>query len=108
MYDRIKERGESMPILNSQFTPDTTIILLKGVECDAMNNTYWGCFRTPEEQYNFYMNNFENQKITYDNYTFTLYLKLTCGYPSVVLSTISSVLCRYSQLDKIKFPQSPY
>lgn len=59
-----------MPILNSQFTPDTTIILLKGVECDAMNNTYWGCFSTPEEQYNFYMNNFENQKITYDNYTY--------------------------------------
>lgn len=59
-----------MPILNSQFTPDTTIILLKGVECDAMNNTYWGCFSTPEEQYNFYMKNFENQKITYDNYTY--------------------------------------
>lgn len=59
-----------MPILNSQFTPDTTIILLKGVECDAMNNTYWGCFSTPEEQYNFYMENFENQKITYDNYTY--------------------------------------
>ena len=59
-----------MPILNSQFTPDTTIILLKGVECDAMNNTYWGCFSTTEEQYNFYMNNFENQKITYDNYTY--------------------------------------
>lgn len=59
-----------MPILNSQFTPDTTIILLKGVECDAMNNTYWGCFNTPEEQYNFYMKNFENQKITYDNYTY--------------------------------------
>lgn len=59
-----------MPILNSQFTPDTTIILLKDVECDAMNNTYWGCFSTPEEQYNFYMKNFENQKITYDNYTY--------------------------------------
>lgn len=59
-----------MPILNSQFTPDTTIILLKGVECDAMNNTYWGCFSTPEEQYNFYIKNFENQKITYDNYTY--------------------------------------
>lgn len=59
-----------MPILNSQFTPDTTIILLKGVECDAMNNTYWGCFSSPEEQYNFYMKNFENQKITYDNYTY--------------------------------------
>lgn len=59
-----------MSILNNQFTPDTTIILLKGVECDAMNNTYWGCFSTPEDQYNFYIENFENQKITYDNYTY--------------------------------------
>lgn len=59
-----------MQLINDQFTPDTTIILLKGVECDPMNNTYWGCFSTPEEQYEFFMTNFSYKKIIYDHYTY--------------------------------------
>lgn len=60
-YGNIKERGGSMTIgvYNNQFTPETQIYILKGVECDAMNNTYWGVYDNKEEQLQFFLNNFD-------------------------------------------------
>lgn len=46
-------------VYNNQFTPETKIYILKGVECDAMNNTYWGVYENKEEQLQFFLNNFE-------------------------------------------------
>ena len=44
---------------NNQFTPETQIYILKGVECDAMNNTYWGVYEDKESQLQFFLNNFD-------------------------------------------------
>lgn len=59
--DTLKLRGDNMTIgvYNNQFTPETQIYILKGVECDAMNNTYWGVYESKEEQLQFFLNNFE-------------------------------------------------
>lgn len=49
----------SIGVYNNQFTPETQIYILKGVECDAMNNTYWGVYENKEEQLQFFLNNFD-------------------------------------------------
>lgn len=49
----------SIGVYNNQFTPETQIYILKGVECDAMNNTYWGVYEDKESQLNFFLNNFD-------------------------------------------------
>ena len=61
--DKLKSRGDNMTVgvYNNQFTPETQIYILKGVECDAMNNTYWGVFNNKEEQLQFFLNNFEHK-----------------------------------------------
>lgn len=46
-------------VYNNQFTPETQIYILKGVECDAMNNTYWGVYEDKESQLQFFLNNFD-------------------------------------------------
>lgn len=46
-------------VYNNQFTPETQIYILKGVECDAMSNTYWGVYEDKESQLQFFLNNFE-------------------------------------------------
>lgn len=48
-------------VYNNQFTPETQIYILKGVECDAMNNTYWGVYENKEDQLQFFLNNFEHK-----------------------------------------------
>lgn len=48
-------------VYNNQFTPETQIYILKGVECDAMNNTYWGVYEDKESQLKFFLNNFEHK-----------------------------------------------
>lgn len=48
-------------VYNNQFTPETQIYILKGVECDAMNNTYWGVYEDKESQLQFFLNNFEHK-----------------------------------------------
>lgn len=58
----------SIGVVNSQFTPQSKIYLLKGVPIDAMNNTFWGAFNTSEEQFNFFMNNYDH--IVFENYTY--------------------------------------
>lgn len=58
----------SMGVVNSQFTPQSKIYLLKGLEIDAMNNTFWGAFNTPDEQFNFFMDNYDH--IVFENYTY--------------------------------------
>jgi hypothetical protein len=58
----------SIGVVNSQFTPQSKIYLLKGVEIDAMNNTFWGAFDTPENQFNFFINNYDH--IEFENYTY--------------------------------------
>lgn len=58
----------SIGVVNSQFTPQSKIYLLKGLEIDAMNNTFWGAFDTPENQFNFFMNNYDH--IEFENYTY--------------------------------------
>ena len=55
-------------VVNNQFTPQSTIYLLKGLEIDAMNNTFWGAFDTPEKQFNFFMNNYDH--IEFNDYTY--------------------------------------
>lgn len=55
-------------VVNSQFTPQSTIYLLKGLEIDAMNNNFWGAFDTPEKQFNFFMDNYEH--IEFNDYTY--------------------------------------
>lgn len=55
-------------VVNSQFTPQSTIYLLKGLEIDAMNNTFWGAFDTPENQFNFFMDNYDH--IEFNDYTY--------------------------------------
>lgn len=55
-------------VVNSQFTPQSTIYLLKGLEIDAMNNTFWGAFDTPEKQFNFFMDNYDH--IEFNDYTY--------------------------------------
>lgn len=49
----------SIGVYNNQFTPETQIYILKGVECDAMNNTYWGVYENKEDQLQFFLNNFD-------------------------------------------------
>lgn len=58
----------SIGVVNSQFTPQSKIYLLKGLEIDAMNNTFWGAFNNTEEQFNFFINNYEH--IEFENYTY--------------------------------------
>lgn len=58
----------SIGVVNSQFTPQSKIYLLKGLEIDAMNNTFWGAFSTSDEQFNFFMDNYEH--IVFENYTY--------------------------------------
>lgn len=58
----------SIGVVNSQFTPQSKIYLLKGLEIDAMNNTFWGAFDTPEKQFNFFINNYDH--IEFENYTY--------------------------------------
>lgn len=48
-------------VYNNQFTPETQIYILKGVECDAMNNTYWGVYENKDDQLQFFLNNFEHK-----------------------------------------------
>ena len=55
-------------VFNNQFTPQSTIYLLKGLEIDAMNNTFWGAFDTPEKQFNFFMDNYDH--IEFNDYTY--------------------------------------
>lgn len=55
-------------VVNSQFTPESTIYLLKGLEIDAMNNTFWGAFDTPENQFSFFVNNYDH--IKFNDYTY--------------------------------------
>lgn len=58
----------SIGVVNSQFTPQSKIYLLRGLEIDAMNNTFWGAFDTPEKQFNFFINNYDH--IVFENYTY--------------------------------------
>lgn len=58
----------SIGVVNSQFTPQSKIYLLKGLEIDAMNNTFWGAFDTPEKQFKFFINNYDH--IVFENYTY--------------------------------------
>jgi hypothetical protein len=58
----------SIGVVNSQFTPQSKIYLLKGLEIDAMNNTFWGAFDTPEKQFNFFISNYDH--IVFENYTY--------------------------------------
>lgn len=58
----------SIGVVNSQFTPQSKIYLLKGLEIDAMNNTFWGAFNNTEEQFNFFINNYDH--IEFENYTY--------------------------------------
>lgn len=58
----------SVGVVNNQFTPHSKIYLLKGLEIDAMNNTFWGAFDTPEKQFNFFINNYDH--IVFENYTY--------------------------------------
>lgn len=58
----------SVGVVNSQFTPHSKIYLLKGLEIDAMNNSFWGPFNTTDEQFNFFMNNYDH--IEFENYTY--------------------------------------
>lgn len=55
-------------VVNNQFTPQSTIYLLKGLEIDAMNNTFWGAFDTPENQFSFFMDNYDH--IEFNDYTY--------------------------------------
>lgn len=55
-------------IINSQFTPKTTLYLYKGVPIDAVNNTFWGCFSTKDEQKKFFDENYEST--TLKEYTY--------------------------------------
>lgn len=58
----------SIGVVNSQFTPQSKIYLLKGLEIDAMDNTFWGAFNNTEEQFNFFMDNYEH--VVFENYTY--------------------------------------
>lgn len=58
----------SIGVVNSQFTPQSKIYLLKGLEIDAMNNTFWGAFNNTEGQFNFFINNYDH--IEFENYTY--------------------------------------
>lgn len=58
----------SIGVVNSQFTPQSKIYLLKGLEIDAMNNTFWGAFTNTKEQFNFFMDNYDH--IEFENYTY--------------------------------------
>lgn len=58
----------SIGVVNSQFTPQSKIYLLKGVPIDAMNNTFWGAFDTTDRQFNFFINNYDH--IEFENYTY--------------------------------------
>lgn len=58
----------SIGVVNSQFTPQSKIYLLKGLEIDAMNNTFWGAFNNTKEQFNFFMDNYDH--IVFENYTY--------------------------------------
>lgn len=58
----------SIGVVNSQFTPQSKIYLLKGVPIDAMNNTFWGAFNNTEEQFNFFINNYDH--VVFENYTY--------------------------------------
>lgn len=58
----------SIGVVNSQFTPQSKIYLLKGVPIDAMNNTFWGAFDTTDKQFNFFISNYDH--IEFENYTY--------------------------------------
>lgn len=58
----------SIGVVNSQFTPQSTLYLLKDVPIDAMNNTFWGAFSSKDEQFNFFINNYSH--VEFDNYTY--------------------------------------
>lgn len=58
----------SIGVVNSQFTPQSKIYLLKGLEIDAMNNTFWGAFNNTKEQFNFFINNYDH--VVFENYTY--------------------------------------
>lgn len=58
----------SIGVVNNQFTPQSKIYLLKGLEIDAMNNTFWGAFNNTEEQFNFFINNYDH--VVFENYTY--------------------------------------
>lgn len=58
----------SIGVVNSQFTPQSKIYLLKGLEIDAMNNTFFGAFNNTEEQFNFFINNYDH--VVFENYTY--------------------------------------
>lgn len=58
----------SIGVVNSQFTPQSKIYLLKGLEIDAMNNTFWGAFNNMDEQFNFFINNYDH--VVFENYTY--------------------------------------
>lgn len=58
----------SIGVVNTQFTPQSKIYLLKGLEIDAMNNTFWGAFNNTEEQFNFFINNYDH--VVFENYTY--------------------------------------
>lgn len=58
----------SIGVVNSQFTPQSKVYLLKGVPIDAMNNTFWGAFNTRNEQFNFFMDNYDH--IEFEHYTY--------------------------------------
>lgn len=55
-------------VVNSQFTPHSKIYLLKSVPIDAMNNTFWGAFNGVDEQFNFFMDNYEH--IEFSEFTY--------------------------------------
>lgn len=55
-------------VVNSQFTPHSKIYLLKSVPIDAMNNTFWGAFNNVDEQFNFFMDNYEH--IEFSEFTY--------------------------------------
>lgn len=51
-------------VVNNQFKPETEIFIFQGVPIDAMTNTFWGCFKTKEEQLDFYKTNYKYKHYT--------------------------------------------
>lgn len=58
----------SVGVVNSQFTPQSKIYLLKNVPIDAMCNTFWGAFNTKDEQFDFFMSNYSH--IEFEDFTY--------------------------------------
>ena len=86
-------------VVNSQFTPQSTIYLLKGLEIDAMNNTFWGAFDTPENQFSFFMDNYDH--IEFNDYTYqrkdgtVVVPKSTSILPSITRRSLVYVASEY-------------